>query len=74
MSKSNPIVKPSNLLKAETVALWYAVDWMALVLQEWRRDGFKDAQDQAQYVGQRQRLKLAKQALRKVNRLRKEGL
>lgn len=61
------------LTKADTVALWHAVDWMATVLTEWRRDGFKDAQDEEQHADQRQRLKQAKQALRKVNRLRKEG-
>ncbi len=64
---------PAQLAKVETVALWHAVNWMEAVLREWRRDGFKDAQDQAQHGEQRQRLKLAKQALRKVNRLRKEG-
>lgn len=74
MRKSNPIVQPSNLQKAETVALWHAVNWMATVLVEWRRGGFKDEEDSAQHADQRQRLKLAKQALRKVNRLRKEGL
>lgn len=73
MRKSNPIVQPSQLLKAETVALWHAVNWMDTVLVEWRRGGFKDDEDQTQHADQRQRLKLAKQALRKVNRLRKEG-
>ena len=74
MSKSNPIVQPSHLQKAETVALWHAVNWMETVLVEWRRGGFKDEQDRAQHADQRQRLSLANQALRKVNRLRKEGL
>lgn len=73
MRKSNPIVQPSQLLKTETVALWHAVNWMDTVLVEWRRGGFKDDEDRAQHADQRQRLKLAKQALRKVNRLRKEG-
>ena len=43
---------------------------MENVLREWRREGFKDIQDQAQHAGQRLLLKLAKQALRKVNRIR----
>ena len=63
---------PTKLTKAETVALWHAVNWMEVVLREWKRDGFKDAQDQAQYEVQRQHLTTAKQALRKVNQLRKE--
>lgn len=44
-----------TLAKNETVALWHAVSWMENVLREWRREGFKDIQDQA---------------LRKVNRIR----
>lgn len=59
-----------TLAKNETVALWHAVSWMENVLREWRREGFKDVQDQAQHAGQRLLLKLAKQALRKVNRIR----
>lgn len=62
----------SQLLKADTVALWHAVDWMQTVLREWGRQGCQDEQDRAQYDRQRQHLKQAKQALRKVNQLRKE--
>lgn len=69
-----PLRSMPTLLKAETAALWHAVNWMKTVLVEWHRGGFKDDQDRAQHDDQRQRLKLAKQALRKVNRLRKEGL
>lgn len=61
-----------QLAKAETVALWYAINWMETVLREWKRDGFKDQQDQAQHEAQRQHLTLAKRALRKVNQLRKQ--
>jgi len=59
------------LRQAETVALWHAVNWMEVVLREWKRDGFKDEQDQAQHEVQRQHLTDAKRALRKVNALRK---
>ena len=62
---------PTKLAKVETVALWHAVNWMEVVLREWKRDGFKDDQDQAQHEVQRQHLTTAKQALRKVNALRK---
>ncbi|MFE1574114.1 hypothetical protein ACFIQG_20240 [Comamonas odontotermitis] len=62
----------TKLAKVETVALWHAVNWMEVVLREWKRDGFKNDQDQAQHEVQRQHLTTAKQALRKVNQLRKE--
>lgn len=63
---------PTKLAKVETVALWHAVNWMEVVLREWKRDGFKNDQDQAQHEVQRQHLTTAKRALRKVNQLRKE--
>lgn len=62
---------PTKLAKVETVALWHAVNWMEVVLREWKRDGFKDDQDQAQHEVQRQHLSTAKRALRKVNAIRK---
>lgn len=58
--------------KAETVALWHAVNWMELVLREWRLGGFQGAEDEAQHAHQRQLLSLAKQGLRKANKIRKE--
>lgn len=63
---------PTKLAKVEMVALWHPVNWMETVLREWKRDGFKDDQDQAQHEVQRQHLTTAKRALRKVNQLRKE--
>lgn len=63
---------PTKLAKVETVALWHAVNWMAIVLREWKRDGFKNEQDQAQHEVQSQHLTTAKRALSKVNQLRKE--
>ncbi len=63
-----------KLTKADTVALWYAADWMGHVLTNWLRDGFKDAQDQANYEAERAKLARAKRALRKVNAIRKAGV
>lgn len=63
---------PTKLAKAETVALWHAVNWMEVVLREWKGDGFRDEQDQVRHEVQRQLLTTAKRALRKVNQLRKE--
>jgi hypothetical protein len=62
---------PTKLAKAETVALWHAVNWMEVVLREWKRDGFKDDQDQARHEAQRQLLTTAKRALRMLNVIRK---
>ena len=62
---------PTKLAKVETAALWHAINWMEVVLREWKRGGFKDDQDQAQHEVQCQHLTTAKQALRKVNALRK---
>lgn len=64
--------QPPIFTKAETVALWHAVNWMETVLREWRVGGFKDAEDEAQHAHQRQLLRLAKQGLRKANKIRKE--
>lgn len=59
------------LTKADTVALWHAVQWMQDVLREWRSGGFKDDTDRAQWADQRDTLLRAKRALRKVNAIRK---
>lgn len=61
----------NRLTKADTVALWHAVNWTEIVLREWLRDGFKDDTDKAQYEAERERLRTAKRALRKVNAIRK---
>lgn len=63
----------NRLTKAETVALWHAVNWTDHVLRNWRKDGFKDDADRGHYDVERQRLLLAKRALRKVNAIRKGG-
>ncbi|TDS69672.1 hypothetical protein [Comamonas sp. JUb58] len=63
---------PTKLAKAETTALWHAVNWMATVLREWKLDGFKNDEDQAQHEVQSQHLTTAKRALSKMNKMRKE--
>jgi len=65
---------PTKLAKAETTALWHAVNWMATVLREWKRDGFGNDEDQAQHEVQSQHLTTAKRALSKLNKMRKEKL
>jgi hypothetical protein len=60
----------NQLTKTDTVALWHALQWMESVLHEWRREGFRDEKDRAQYDGQRENLLQARRALRKVNQLR----
>ena len=68
-------MKPTDitLTKADTVALWYAVDSYALQVQVMPSmtmpDGSKIAPEQIE--AERARLLLAKRALRKVNALRK---
>lgn len=59
-----------KLLKAETVALWYAVESMVDAVRVMPDCGCTPDQVDAE----RERLKLAKQALRKVNKFRKQGL
>lgn len=59
------------LAKAETAALWHAVEWMGRVLHEWRSEGFRDAGDKARWEDQHQTLLQARRALRKVNAIRK---
>jgi len=61
----------ATLTKADTVALWHAIQWMEAVLHEWRRDGFKDEADRAQHQSQCELLAAARRALRKVNAIRK---
>lgn len=55
------------LTKAETVALWHAVNWMDICLRQGKPD-------EPGMQGELANLKLAKAALRKVNKLRKAGL
>lgn len=62
-----------RLQKQETVALWHAIGWMDTCLREWRRDHPNWAAN-PQYVRQAFHLQNAKRALRKVNKLRKQGL
>lgn len=54
-----------KLSKAETVALWHAVEWMDLCLRQ------KGPGTAEQIDSEKARLKIAKQALRKVNAIRK---
>lgn len=61
----------TTLTKADTVALWHAVQWMESVLREWRRDVIKYDADKAQHEHQQELLTQAKRALRKVNAIRK---
>lgn len=57
----------ARLTKADTVALWHAVNNMALMVQELPRvEGVTPEQIEAE----RERLRAAKRALRKVNALR----
>ncbi|MES1979739.1 MAG: hypothetical protein V4451_16995 [Pseudomonadota bacterium] len=60
-----------RLTKAETVALWHAVDFLALGLRE---AATLENINQAGLQVERDRLETAKRALRKVNALRKKGL
>lgn len=60
----------TTLTKADTVALWHAIQWMESVLTSWRRDGFLDG-SRPQYDDQRELMLQAKRALRKVNAIRK---
>lgn len=59
-----------KITKADTVALWYAVNWMEHVLGSWSRE-IEDDEDRLKYKAERDRLLTAKRALRKVNRIRK---
>jgi len=67
-------MKPADttLTKADTRALWHAIQWMEDVLRNWRRDGFTDG-SRPQYDEQRELLLQAKRALRKANAIRKAG-
>jgi hypothetical protein len=60
----------TTLTKADTVALWHAIQWMETVLRNWRTDDFLD-DSRPQYDKQRELLVKAKRALRKVNAIRK---
>lgn len=56
-----------KLTKADTVALWHAVEWMALCLKQPAAEGVSDGTMEAE----RERLAAAKRALRKVNAIRR---
>lgn len=57
-----------KLTKADTVALWHAVEWMALCLRQ-----ADPAQESPEALdAERERLRAARAALRKVNALRRE--
>lgn len=55
-----------KLTKTDTVALWHAVQWMALCLQQ--SAGLMPSDTMAT---ERERLRAAKRALRKVNAIRR---
>lgn len=57
----------TTLAKADTVALWYAVNWMELCLKQ----PPEPDTDTAATAAERERLRTAKRALRKVNAIRK---
>lgn len=62
---------PQKLTKADTVALWYAVDvyaWNVRAMHEMERQCSPE-----QIAAEEARLRTAKRALRKVNALRKAG-
>jgi hypothetical protein len=71
MSNHAALTDKNRLTKADTVALWHAVNWTETVLKEWRREGIKDDTDKAKFEAERARLLEAKRALRKVNAIRK---
>jgi hypothetical protein len=64
------LTRPEKLTKADTVALWHAVDSYGYAVRAMPDvDGITPDQIEAE----RARLLAAKRALRKVNKLRKEG-
>jgi hypothetical protein len=65
-----PAPDPLKLTKADTVALWHAVQWMDICLREAAKEPGRDA---TAIAGERERLRAAKQALRKVNAIRRAG-
>ncbi len=60
-------MSPTTLTKAETVALWHAISWMELCLRKTMEDG--DVSPGIEL--ERERLRIAKRALRKVNAIRR---
>ncbi len=63
--------REDRLTKAETVALWHAISNFELMVRQ------MDSMDEItpeEVSTEKQRLALAKRALRKVNKLRKQGL
>lgn len=63
------MTKNSLLSKAETVALWHAVQWQELCLKE--SPPSLTEREEAAMATERERLATAKRALRKVNAIRK---
>lgn len=62
-------MKPADkfLTKADTVALWHAVNWMEMCVRQPAPEGTP----QEAIETERERLRTAKRALRKVNAIRK---
>lgn len=63
------MIKDANLTKADTVALWYAVDSYALQVRLMRTPPCDLTPEQ--HAAERDRVLVAKRALRKVNQIRK---
>lgn len=61
----------SQLTKVETIALWHAVDAYSDMIRAMHS---VPGISQEQINAERERLAVAKRALRKVNELRKQGL
>ena len=69
---STVMKKPdTTLTKADTVALWNAIQWMIASLSNWRDQGFADERDKELYAHQCELLTTAKHALCKANAIRK---
>ena len=67
------MAEQSNKLTCEeTRALFWAFTWADANLREWAKD-VRDEKDAALLSAERERLKIARRAIRKVNKLRKEG-
>lgn len=65
------VQKDDRLTKAETVALWHAISNFELMVRQMR--GMEGISAE-QFMAERERLLLAKRALRKVNKLREQRL
>ena len=65
----NPLTTKNTLTKADTVALWYAVDSYEWAIKAMKQMPFLLPERVEEETA---RLKAAKQALRKVNAIRRE--